>query len=345
MHRICGSLFNAGYDVWLVGRKMRGSVPVIKRNFRQKRLHCFFSRSFLFYAEYNLRLFCFLLFAPKAILCAIDLDTILPVYFTSVLRKTKRVYDAHELFTEQKEVVSRKRIHAFWLAVERFAVPRFPKGYTVNAMLAGIFRERYGVVYAVIPNYPLLTDAAAPDRQHREPCFIYQGAVNEGRCFETLIPAMKQVPAGLLICGTGNFLAQAMELVKLHGLEEKIRFGGNRLPGDLPELTAQAYAGITLFEAAGLNQYYSLSNRFFDYIMAGIPQLCVNYPLYKAINDQYDIMYPINNTDSESIANGLNKLLNDHALYKRLREHCQLAREGLNWLKVAPKLISFYQQL
>jgi len=345
MHRICGSLREAGYDVLLVGRRMRHSVALTERFFRQKRLGCMFGRGFLFYAEYNLRLAFFLLRTKADILCAIDLDTILPVYMASVIRKTKRVYDAHELFTEQKEVMSRKRIHRFWLAVERFAVPRFPQGYTVNEVLAGIFRERYDVSYACILNMPVLFPEEIPPHTNNDPYFLYQGAVNEGRCFETLIPAMKQVPARLLICGTGNFLEQAKQLAALHGLSDKIIFRGTLLPHALQEITQQAYAGITLFEDKGLNQYYSLSNRFFDYIMAGVPQLCVEYPLYAACNSTYGIMHPVKATDSDAIARGLNELLNDAALYNRLRDNCIMARQQLNWQQVAPQLIGFYKQL
>lgn len=345
MHRICGSLCEAGYDVLLVGRRMRHSVDLTERSFQQKRLRCMFRRGFLLYAEYNLRLAFFLLRTKADILCAIDLDTILPVYLASRIKKTKRVYDAHELFTEQKEVMSRERIHRFWLAVERFAVPRFPQGYTVNEVLAGIFRERYGVAYTCIPNLPVWDQKAIPPYTHSDPYFLYQGAVNEGRCFETLIPAMKQVPARLLICGTGNFLEQAKHLAALHGLSDKIIFKGNLLPHALKEITQQAYAGITLFEDKGLNQYYSLSNRFFDYIMAGVPQLCVDYPLYAACNRTYGIMHPVKATDSDSIAGGLNELLSDAALYNRLRENCITARQQLNWQQVAPQLINFYKQL
>ena len=32
-----------------------------------------------------------------------------------------------------------------------------------------------------------------------------------------------------------------------------------------------------------------MPNKFFDYIHAGVPQLCVNYPVYREINDQYTV--------------------------------------------------------
>lgn len=343
MQRICGTLADQSFDVLLVGRKKKGSVPLQEKGFRQKRLGCFFNRGFVFYAEYNLRLFFFLLFTRCDIICAIDLDTILPVYFTSVIRKKKRVYDAHELFTEQKEIITRPAVHRFWSAIEKFAVPKFIHGYTVNDFLVKEFNKRYGVNYTQIRNLPVMTPLIHSNTP-TEKNIIYQGAVNEGRCFETLIPAMKDVNAVLDIFGTGNFFSQAKQLAQQHALEHKVRFHGDILPAELVTRTQQAYIGITLFEADGMNQYYSLSNRFFDYIMAGKPQVCVDYPLYAAIQAEYGVAYLIDNTQAPAIANALNKLLENDGLYTGLQQNCLKAREELNWEQEKEKLARLYRE-
>ena len=155
MQRIAGSLSAQGYSVLLVGRKKASSTILQDQPFQQKRLSCFFEKGFLFYAEYNLRLFLFLLFTRADILCAIDLDTILPCYFSSRLKKQKRVYDAHELFTEQAEIIRRPTVQKIWSWIEAFAVPRFTWGYTVNQFIADHFQKKYGVTYTVIRNLPI----------------------------------------------------------------------------------------------------------------------------------------------------------------------------------------------
>lgn len=305
---------------------------------------CWFSKGKLFYLEYNLRLFVYLLFVKTDCICAIDLDTILPVYFVSKLRHKKRVYDAHELFTEQKEIVTRPAIHRLWLKVERFAVPKFVHGYTVNRFIADELNRRYGVSYAIVRNLPRL-NAVPPNPDTAERFIIYQGAVNEGRSFETLIPAMKQVQARLVVCGNGNFFEKANKLVKKHKLENKVEMKGYVRPDELCTITPRAYAAVMLFENTGLNQYYSLANRFFDYIMAGIPQVCVAYPEYEAINDQYGVAYLVYNTSSQSIAEALNNLLSDEVLYTRLQQNALKAREVLNWTAEEKVLLNFYNQL
>lgn len=343
MIRICTSLSHAGYHVTLVGclKTKRSLLPA--QPFAQKRLPVLFKTGKLFYAEYNIRLFFFLLFRKMDGICAIDLDTILPCYLISRIKKIPRIYDAHELFCEMKEVVSRPRIYSVWKWIEKHTVPHFEKGYTVNQPIADEFKKMYAVQYPVVRNISVYMEAVAD--APREKFILYQGAVNEGRCFETLLPAMKQVAAPLLVCGTGNFVGEAKALVQQLGLAEKVIFKGTLLPADLRKITNTAYIGLTLFEKGSLSNYYSLANRFFDYIHSGVPQLCVNYPVYKELNNLYNVAVVIDQPDSDSIAAALNNLLNDDSKWKILHGNCRIAARELNWQQEEKKLIAFYKNI
>ena len=94
------------------------------------------------------------------------------------------------------------------------------------------------------------------------------------------------------------FTTKLKSLINENNLENKVKLFGATLPKDLKKITPTAIFGITIFEAKGLNQYYSLANRFFDYIMAGIPQICVNYPEYKILNHEFDIAVMVDNIRS-----------------------------------------------
>jgi glycosyltransferase involved in cell wall biosynthesis len=343
MIRICNSLVTNGYAVLLVGCKVKSSTGLVQQVYSQKRLFCFFSNGKGFYIEYNLRLFFFLLFQKADCVCAIDLDTIIPCYGVSVIKNIPRAYDAHELFCEMKEIISRPRIYSLWKKIEKFSVPKFQFGYTVNKPIADEFKKMYGVDYTVIRNFPVLYPLEIPAK--KEKYILYQGAVNEGRSFETLIPAMLYVDNKLIICGDGNFMDQAKQLVREHNLTNKVIFKGKFLPSELKEITKQAWIGITLFENKGLSNYLSLANRFSDYLHAGIPQLCVDYPVYREINDQYNVAVLLSNLEASTIAKELNSLLTNETLYRTLQENCVTARESLNWQQEEKKLISFYQNI
>ncbi|WP_430896107.1 MULTISPECIES: glycosyltransferase [unclassified Paraflavitalea] len=344
MIRIAGTLQKAGFEVLLIGRSFANSPALLPQPFRQKRITCRIRTGKWAYFEFNLKLFFVLLFTKVDIIGAIDLDTILPCYVASALKGTKRVYDAHELFCEMKEVVSRPSIYAIWKRIERFSVPKFKKGYTVNQYIARSFHEMYGSNYEVIRNLPVLKEDQMPSPSP-EPFLLYQGAVNEGRCFETLIPAMKEVNMPLHIYGDGNYLEQAKALVIKEGLEHKVIFKGKRLPEELRIITPTAYAGITLFDKDSKSNYWSLANRFFDYIHAEIPQLCVDYPVYREINNSSNIAVLIGNPDKESIAAALNELIQNTELYRSLKSATIEAKQQYNWQEEEKRLVQFYQTL
>lgn len=344
MIRICSTLSRQNYEIVLIGRQFKGAARLQPHDFRQVRLHCRFNKGKLMYVEFNIRLFFFLLFKKMDALCAIDLDTILPCYWVSRIKGIPAVYDAHELFCEMKEVRNRKHIYRFWKKIERFAVPRFKLGYTVNLPIAQEFKKLYNVDYAIIRNIAVL-DNEEPQAAKTETFLLYQGAVNEGRSFETLIPAMQHIDVPLIVYGDGNFMEEAKKLVEKYNVKSKVIFKGKITPDALNKITPLATIGFTLFDREGMSNYYSLANRFFDYIHAGVPQICVDYPVYHEINAAFEVAVLISDLSAENIAGQVNMLLSDTALYEKLRQNCVAARSVYNWQHEEKKLIEFYNKI
>ena len=343
MIRICHSLSQYGYQILLVGTIKKNSIPLSNSSFQQKRLNCLFTKGKWFYIEYNLRLLLFLLVQKTDCICAIDLDTILPCLWVSSLKKIPRVYDAHELFCEMKEVVSRPHIHRIWKSIEKFSVPKFRHAYTVNQPIADEFHNMYGLHVDVIRNAAEYFPEA--DISNKERYLLYQGAVNEGRCLEFLIPAMQCIDRKLIICGDGNFMNQARSLVIKHHLEDKIIFKGMIPPSQLKEISNKAHIGINLCESNALSTYYSLANKFFDYIQSATPQICVNFPAYKELNNEYKVGLLIDDITPEGIAKSINHLLDHPTEWNLLHENCKRASLLLNWQAEEKKLIHFYQKI
>lgn len=385
MQRICSSLAANGYSVTIIGvqRSDHTGIPIpplYKTPYQQKLIWCFFLKGPLFYIEFNIRLLILLTWLSYDIACAIDLDTVLPVLAATTIKRKKRVYDAHEFFTEMKEVRTRPIISAIWRSIEWISLPHFKRGYTVNQDLSDLFFNRIQIKYEVVRNLPSLSSSDTLPRilsekkadvlaetlleeskiayifasnelnqllnnQLKDKFIIYQGAVNHGRGFETLIPAMQQVDAPLLIVGTGNFLTEVEYLINQHNLSEKVFLHPPIPPAELKQLTPLAYLGITIFEPDGVNQYYSLANRFFDYMAAGIPQVCVNYPAYAEICKQYPFALLINDIEIDTLSNAMNNLLSDTVLYNSLKLVCPEATKNLNWEKESERLLAFYRSL
>ncbi len=343
MHRICTSLAENGYDITLVGRKLPSSLPLTEKKFKQERIRCIWIKGKFFYAEYNIRLFFFLLFKKMDAICAIDLDTIIPCLYISRCKKITRIYDAHEFFSELKEVISRPGIQKIWQRIEKKAVPKFKWGYTVSESIAEEFHRRYGVNYKTIRNVPLLQEL--DNMATSEKFILYQGAVNQARGFEYLIPAMQWINARLVICGDGNFMPHLKKLISDYQLQDKIELKGMLAPSALGKIAQLAYIGVAVPEKEGLNQYLALPNKFFDYIHAGLPQVTVDYPEYRKMNKQFEVAVLIDNLAPKRIAAAINNLLVDDVLHRRLKENCLIARQELNWQQEERKLLSFYQSV
>ncbi|WP_354577576.1 glycosyltransferase [Hymenobacter sp. UYP22] len=351
MQRICGSLAQAGYAVLLVGRQWPTSQPLQPQPYQQHRLRCWFARGKLFYLEFNLRLLLYLLSQRAAAWCAIDLDTALPVWLRARLGGQPFVYDAHELFTEVPEVVARPRVQRVWRVIEDFIVPRAALAYTVGPALACVFEQRHGRAFQVVRNISRLTEngPSPASLPAATPIILYQGALNAGRGLEQLLAAMPRVKGRLVICGEGDLSGALRAQAAGLGLVQsgQVEFRGFVLPTALRELTRQATVGVMLLENQGLSYYYSLANKFFDYLHAGIPQVTSDFPEYRALNEQFAVADLVPDLEPTTLAAALNRLLpgGDAGHYQQLAANCRRARLVLNWQQEQQHLRQLYAHL
>lgn len=359
MQRIAHSLVQAGYQVTLVGRELNTSKPINKDFiFYQKRLKCFFNKGKFFYAEYNIRLFFYLLFNTFDIYGATDLDTLLPNFAAAKLKKKPHTYDAHEYFTELPEIVNRPIVQKIWKLIEKTILPRTQYAYTINHSYKQKFEQEYpNTCFEIIRNATILKTQALPTHTEKvqapypfnQKYILYQGAVNIGRGVEEMIQAMPYITDyKLYICGKGDVLKNCQQLTKELNLQERVFFWGHIEPNALRQFTQYAAMGFTFFTQQGESYYYSLANRFFDYFHNGVPQLAMQYPEYEHINTQFEIAVLLPNLQINTIATATNQLLanNTHnELYKKLHANCLEAREVINWQNEAQKLVAFYNKI
>ncbi|MEZ5007488.1 MAG: glycosyltransferase [Chitinophagales bacterium] len=346
MQRICNSLQNNGFEVLLVGRERKNSKPLKKQAFQQKRLKCWFNRNFLFYAEYNIRLWFFLLFNKYSVVCGIDLDTLPAAYFSALVKFKKCVYDAHEYFPEIPELQGRRGVKLFWTRIERFLLPKVARIYTVSHGIKEIFEKRYKREVELIRNLPHLKVVSKQSFEHEY--IIYQGALNVGRGLETLISIMPQINAQLWLAGEGDLSDELRSLASKNFSKEdssKIKFLGKIDPKDLKQITANAALGINLLEPMGESYFHSLSNKFFDYTMAAIPQVCIDFPEYQRLNEEHEVAVLVADLDPQKLVSCINDLLQNHALREPLIANCKVARTEWNWEHEEKHLIEIYNQL
>lgn len=347
VHKVCTTLTEMNFDVLLIGRRFKHS-ELINRNYKTTRMKLLFNSGFLFYAEYNLRLFFKLFFLKKDILLANDLDTLLPNYLISNFFNKKLVYDSHELFTEVPELINRPFVQKFWLRLEEFILPKLKNSYTVNYSIAKYYNIKYHLNFEVIRNVPLqiksIETSSFPFKTNEKKVILYQGSINKGRGLELMLEAMLFIENAIFICiGNGDIEQKIKQRVIDLNLEEKVKFIPRMIPIELQKLTPLADLGISLEEDLGLNYKYALPNKLFDYVQAKIPVLVSNLPEMKQIVLKYNIGEIVLNRNPKVLANQINNILqNRKELYiKQLEE----ASKKLIWENESKKLIELIKDL
>jgi len=334
VHKVCTTLTQNGYEVKLIGRKLPGSQPV-NRPYSTKRMRLMFHRKMFFYAEYNIRLFLNLLFSRTDIFLSNDTDTLLANYFASVIRRKPLVFDAHELFPEVPEIVERRRIKRAWTRIENFVFPHLKNAYTVCDSIASYYHEKYGITMQVVRNIPLKkiksaqpAPIASPIDSKGKKVILYQGAVNKGRGIDRMIDAMPFLNDFIFyVIGDGDILNELKAKTKKMHLLDRVIFTGQIPFEDLSAYTARADVGINLLEILGLNYYYSLPNRIFDYIREEVPVLSSDFPEIQKIFKHYDIGMLINNFDKHYLASSVKRLVSKG----KNRAAFAIANEELCW--------------
>lgn len=346
MIRICRTLTGAGHEVWLVGRNRPQAPPLPDQPFRQVRLPMRFSRGKLFYVEYNLRLLLFLLRHRADCINSVDLDTLLPGYLVSRLRRIPLVFDAHEYFSETPEVVRRPLVRKVWEGLARLILPRVRNAYTVGPALARLFGERYGTRFAVIRNLPVQKIPSEEKNLQEKKVILYQGMLNEGRGLECAIRAMVHLPElELWLAGKGDVEQLLRGLTAEYGLQDRVRFLGFVSPAALPALTARAWLGLNLLENRGLSYYYSLANKAFDYIQAGLPSIQMDFPEYSALQREYGCFVLLSQLDEKTLAFAIRDLVVRPEAYEQLAQNCRQAAAQLHWAPEAERLLAIYRRL
>lgn len=341
VQKVCNSLQNNGYEVLLVGRKLKDSPPLRTMPFQQKRFKLPFQKGPLFYASYNIYLFFYLLFQRFDLLIANDLDTLPANFLISKIRSKSIVYDSHEFFTEVPELLEREKVKKAWLFIEKLILPKLEYAYTVSNRIAEAYYELYGIRMRIVRNFPLLQRPMHTIKQEKQ--IIYQGALNEGRGLELLIDSMCYLPDfKLKIAGSGDLESDLKRKVSENKLEDRVQFLGRLEPNKLREHTAQSALGVSLEEMKGLSYQYALPNKLFDYLQAGTPIIYADLLEVKELLKSYNVGELLKSRKPKEFAAQLEEFLSNPD-YSFRRKEAIRAAEKFCWEKEEQVLLNVFK--
>lgn len=352
VHKISTSLIKMGFDVSVVGR-LRPWSDALDREYKTHRMRLLFSKKVWFYAEYNLRLFFYLLFNSFDIYVANDLDTLFPNYLVSKLKGKTLVYDSHEYFTEVPELISRPKIRNVWLKLEQYIFPKLKTVYTVNDSISAIYNKLYGVDVKVIRNIaPSLKNKTfdvdfAKRIKGNKKMLIMQGAgINIDRGAEELIEAMQYIENSVLyIIGSGDVFPQLKQLVEQFQLGDTV-FLLDKMPyQELMEYTKIADLGLSLDKGSNPNYENALANKVFDYIQAEIPLLVSNRKVVSKLVLDHNIGAVLSGVEPKTIALKVNQIFEDSSLFPIWKKNLAKASEIYSWENEEQNLQEIYRKL
>ena len=363
VHRVCQTLHENGYRVLLTGSLNKMSLPLKARDYQTYRVKTWFRKSFLFYAEFNTRLF-FKLFKERAsIYLGNDLDVMPATMLIARLKKKPLVYDSHEYFLGVAGLVHKPVRRSIWRFIEIRVFSNLKHMYTVSESIRNLYRKNYHKKLFVVRNLPL-KNPTEPKLTNEEKDWIasielkipenknlivFQGAgINESRGAEELVYSMLFLDAAdfhLLIVGGGDVIGKIEKIIDQNQLSEKITYVPKVPFTLLSYFTRKAQLGLSIDKPSILNHKYSLPNKLFEYLHAGVPVLASRLFEQERIINHYDVGGFIEDHRPEHIAQKIREIFADPGTLKRWKQNTDLVKEELNWENESKIVLDIFKQV
>lgn len=274
---------------------------------------------------------------------------LLPVAYMLKRRGHRVIYDAHEDLP--RAVLSKTWIRP-WLRrlvawavehVEDFVSARIDAVVSATPHIAERF-ARVAKVSVPVVNYPLESELQLAPEGLREPAtFCYAGAVTRHRSAVEMVRATSLSGSRLLLAGP----VEKGLLPVLEAMPEwkSVEFLGQVSRDEVQHMMARSVAGL-LFYYPEPNHVNALPNKLFEFMSAGLPVLCSDFPFWQSMVEKEAVGYSCSPFDAEAIAVLMRKINADPeaAVRMGLKGH-QLVIDRYSWRPEGERLVALYTRL
>jgi glycosyltransferase involved in cell wall biosynthesis len=268
----------------------------------------------------------------------------------SLFKNTNLLYDAHEYYPGLEIFLKRPIRKFLWSCAERLSMPVVDVLVTISKHHAKLYNMRFPKFndVKVIRNLPKYETPSALLNDKllikKEKMIVCHGHFKPGRGLENLLAAVARTKdLHLLLIGGGELKTKLETFIHLNKLNTRIHLKDYVQTDLLISFISQADVGVVLFEPTNLNYASALPNKFFEYIMAGLPVLASNIESLKEIIDIYDIGLTVNPLSIHSIVEGVNNIFSDQNRLNKFKNNTKIAAQELCWEKEEEKLLEIYK--
>lgn len=265
---------------------------------------------------------------------------------------TRLVYDSHELATERSRMTRWQRFRA--TRAERRGLRHIDAAIWTTRSRAQHVVDRYGIAFpTLLRNVPEIIEIEAGWDLHEklhiprdQRILIYQGSIQEYRGIEESIEAVTLLnDCVLVVVGYGYHRPTLEEMVRKRELTEKVKFFGPIPNDELLFYTASADVGLCVIRGNSLSYRWSLPNKLFEYMMAGIPVVASDYEEMGRVVEETGVGAVCNPDDPENIAAAVRAIVDDPDANARFRAATRDAIRTYNWGEEQKVLLEFYERL
>ncbi len=290
-----------------------------------------------------------------------DLDTLEICGSVAEKRNAKLVYDSHELWLESSRYLTTTH------PLNRIRLKKIEQKYIskANAVIAvtPMRGRKMQEMYPSMQNLYIVENApeklpdlpgkgrlrsminAAPD----DIIALYQGVLCPERGLEELLAAaeLTQNPKlRFVFIGMDTLNGTLQQIAADKGLNNRVFFLPPVPSEELPEITIDADMGFILFRNTCLNHYYSLPNKLYEYMMAGVPIISSDFPELKRVLEEAESGITVNPDSPEEIAQAVEKLAASRSIRMKMKQNGRKAAlSRYNWEPQSEILRNLYRKL
>ena len=270
-------------------------------------------------------------------------------------RNLKIVYDIHEdnprqqgeWYRRNKGERTARIAEKIVECKERRVIKKSAIVFSATDYISALISPYHKNVHTV-RNYPKSDDiiCSNDDLKERENIYCYSGGITEDRGISLLTKNSDAIKGKFLRAGNMEKTYQdALAKEYTDKWNSNVEYKGYLTREQINGLYSQSVVGMCTLQFQP-NYINALPIKMFEYMAAGIPVVCSNFPLWKKIVEDAECGIAVDPYDEKAIVEAVNLLLGDRDLAKRLGDNGQKAiREKYNWEHEAATIVNAYKNI